>query len=114
MGHRPQSAAKVPTEPVTQVRTQAWAGMRAQLMTRVRAQSVARLGFCEVRIRAQPGPRIVLVFLLCRRLSGAVRAGYRSSFQHSPALSPTLDFPSSGRRWGFLGLPPSPLLPLSF
>lgn len=41
-------------------------------MSRVRAQPMARLGFCEVRIRAQPGPRIALVFLLCRWLSGPV------------------------------------------
>ena len=41
-------------------------------MSRVRAQPIASLGFCEVRIRAQPGPRIALVFLLCRWLSGPV------------------------------------------
>lgn len=35
----------------------------------------------------------------------AVRAGYRSPFQRCPALRPTLDFPSSRRRWGFLVFP---------
>lgn len=29
---------------------------------------MVRLGLCEVRFRAQPNPRIALVFLLCRQL----------------------------------------------
>lgn len=64
--------ANIPTAWVTQVRARAWAELRAQWMSRVRAQPIASLGFCEVRIRAQPGPRIALVFLLCRWLSGPV------------------------------------------
>lgn len=35
-------------------------------MTRIGAQLVARLRLSEVRISAQSGPRIILVFLLCR------------------------------------------------
>lgn len=38
--------------------------------------------------------------MLCRQFSRLGCINHRSSFQHSPTLSPALDFPSSGRKWG--------------